>query len=314
MKKPTAAPKRRARAAAKAKAAPKVTKDAAARALPVPITHPDRVLFPEDGFTKLDLARFYDRVFPRLRPWVEDRLLSLERCPQGLRGPCFFQKEAPAGLPEGTPIQPIRHAKGTTRYVVGGDKKTQLALANLGCIAIHVWGSRASAPRQPDWVCFDLDPGVKGMPSAVLAALRVREALEARGLVPYVKTSGGKGLHVFAPIRPGPDADEVLAFAHAVGEELANKEPDFFTVETRIASRRGRLYLDAARNAFAQTVVPPYSVRVRPHAPVSTPLDWSELRPELDPAGFHIGNFESRLKKADPWAGFWKRRRALPRA
>ena len=284
------------------------------KALPVEITHPDRVLFPEEGYTKLDLALYYDRVFPRLRPWVEDRLLSLERCPGGLRGPCFFQKEAPAGLPPGTPIQPIRHANGITRYVVGGDRKTQLALANFGCIAIHIWGARASAPRQPDWVCFDLDPGSKGMPSAVLAALRVRDALEERGLAAFVKTSGGKGLHVFAPLRQGPDADEVLAFARDVGERLAANEPNFFTVETRIAKRGGRLYLDAARNAFAQTVVPPYSVRVRPHAPVSTPLDWSELGPSLDPAKFNIGNFARRLEKPDPWAGFWKKRRALPRA
>ena len=283
------------------------------KSLPVPITHPDRVLFPGDGYTKRDLADFYDLVFPKLKPWVDDRLLSLERCPQGVRGQCFFQKEAPAGMPPGTPTKAIRHANGTTRYVVGGDKKTQLALANLGCIAIHVWGSRASTPRQPDWVCFDLDPGSEGMPSAVLAAIRVREALEARGLVPFVKTSGGKGLHVFAPIRSGPDCDAVLEFAHGVGRELADNEPNFFTVETRIAKRRGRLYLDAARNAFAQTVVPPYSVRVRPHAPVSTPLDWSELGPSLDPTKFHIGNFARRLEKRDPWAGFWKRRRVLPK-
>ena len=142
------------------------------RPLPVEITHPDRVLFPGDGYTKRDLAEFYDLVFPKLKPWVDDRLLSLERCPQGVRGQCFFQKEAPAGMPAGTPTKAIRHANGITRYVVGGDKNTQLALANLGCIAIHVWGSRASTPRQPDWVCFDLDPGSKGMPSAVLAALR----------------------------------------------------------------------------------------------------------------------------------------------
>ena len=284
-----------------------------AKTLPVEITHPDRVLFPEEGYTKLDLALYYDLVFPRLRPWVEDRLLSLERCPGGLRGPCFFQKEAPAGLPAGTPIQPIRHANGITRYVVGGERKTQLALANFGCIAIHIWGASASAPRQPDWVCFDLDPGEKGMPSAVLAALRVRDALEERGLAPYVKTSGGKGLHVFAPLRRGPDADEVLAFAHGVGQRLAEKEPGFFTVETRIAKRGGRLYLDAARNAFAQTVVPPYSVRVRPRAPVSTPLAWSELAPSLDPSKFNIGNFARRLEKPDPWSGFWKKRRALPK-
>ncbi len=278
----------------------------------VPITHPDRVLFPGEGYTKLDVALFYDRVFPRLRRWVDDRLLSLERCPQGLSGECFFQKQAPAGLPPGTPTKAIRHATGVTRYVVGGRRKTQLALSNLGCIAVHVWGSRASAPRRPDWVCFDLDPGDGGFPSAIRAALRVRRALDALELESYPKTSGGKGLHVFVPIRRGPDADEVLAFAREIGRRLAEAHPDDLTVEPRIAKRRGRLYLDAARNGFAQTVVTPYSLRARPHAPVSTPLAWADVRASLDPLNFHLGNFARRLEKPDPWDGFWRRRQALP--
>jgi bifunctional non-homologous end joining protein LigD len=280
--------------------------------LPVEITHPEKVLFPEEGYTKRDLALFYDLVFPKLKPWVEDRLLSLERCPEGLRGECFFQKEAPSGLPPGTPTKAIRHEKGVTRYVVGGRRETQLALANLGCIAVHVWGSRASAPRKPDWVCFDLDPGSGGFPDAARAALLLRAALEALDLASYAKTSGGKGMHVFAPLRVGPDADEVLAFAREVCRRLAEKHPKELTVEARIAKRRGRLYLDAGRNGFAQTVVTPYSVRARAHAPVSTPLDWSEVKPSLDPAKFNLGSFERRLEKPDPWASFWKRRQALP--
>jgi bifunctional non-homologous end joining protein LigD len=284
-----------------------------AKRLPVAITHPDRVLFPEEGYTKRDVALFYDRVFPRLKPWVEDRLLSLERCPEGLAGECFFQKQAPAGLPPGTPTKSIRHEKGVTRYVVGGKRETQLALANLGCIAVHVWGSRASAPRKPDWICFDLDPGAGGFPDAIRAALWIRKALDGLELESYPKTSGGKGLHVFVPIRLGPDADEVLAFARSVGGALAEAHPEELTVEPRIAKRRGRLYLDAARNGFAQTVVTPYSLRVRPHAPVSTPLAWTEVKGSLDPARFTLGNFERRLEKPDPWAGFWKRRHALPR-
>lgn len=281
--------------------------------LPVAITHPDRVLFPGDGYTKRDLADFYNRVFPRLKPWVDGRLLSLERCPQGIRGQCFYQKEAPAGLPPKTPTKAIRHASGVTRYVVGGRRETQLALANFGCIAVHVWGSRAAAPRKPDWLCFDLDPGRGGFASAVRAALEIRDALATLRLTSYAKTSGGKGLHVFVPLRPGPDADEVLAFARAVGRILAEARPETLTDEVRIAKRRGRLYLDPARNGFAQTVVTPYSVRARPHAPVSTPLDWSEVRPSLDPLAFHLGNFEKRLAAGDPWAGFWRRRQALPR-
>jgi bifunctional non-homologous end joining protein LigD len=279
----------------------------------VPVSHPDKVYWPQEGYTKGDLVAFYDAVFTKLEPWVADRLLSLERCPDGLAGECFYQKEAPAGLPPGTPTKAIRHAKGVTRYVVGGKRETQLALANLGCIAVHVWGSRAAAPRKPDWVCFDLDPESGLFADAARAGLRVREALEELGLAGYPKTSGGRGLHVFVPIRSGPDADDVLAFAREVCRRLAAAHPDALTVEARIAKRGGRVYLDAARNGFAQTVVTPYSVRARPRAPVSTPLDWSEVKTSLDPAKFHLGNFQRRLEKADPWAGFWRRRQALPR-
>jgi bifunctional non-homologous end joining protein LigD len=283
------------------------------RRLPVSISHPDKVLWPEDGYTKRDLVLFYDAVFEKMKPWVADRLLSLERCPDGIAGECFFQKQAPAGLPAGTPTRAIRHATGTTHYVVGGRRETQLALANLGCIAVHVWGSRAAAPRQPDWVCFDLDPESGKFADAAKAGLRVRAALEELELVPYAKTSGGKGMHVFAPIRTGPDADDVLAFTREVCRRLAEENPDELTVEARKAKRRGRVYLDAARNGFAQTVVAPYSVRARPGAPVSTPLDWSEVSGSLDPRRFHLGNFAKRLEEADPWADLWRRKRDLAR-
>ncbi len=247
--------------------------------LPVAITHPDRVLFPGDGYTKRDLADFYNRVFPRLKPWVDGRLLSLERCPQGIRGQCFYQKEAPAGLPPKTPTKAIRHASGVTRYVVGGRRETQLALANFGCIAVHVWGSRAAAPRKPDWLCFDLDPGRGGFASAVRAALEIRDALATLRLTSYAKTSGGKGLHVFVPLRPGPDADEVLAFTRAVGRILAEARPETLTDEVRIAKRRGRRRPRSCPQRFRADGRHAL-LRPRP-APRSclTPLDWSEVRP-----------------------------------
>lgn len=282
------------------------------RRLPIEISRPDKVFWPAEGYTKRDLVLFYDAVYAKLEPWVRDRLLSLERCPDGMKGSCFYQKEAPKGLPSGTHTKAIRHEKGTTRYVVGGRRDTQLALANLGCIAVHVWNARAAAPRRPDWICFDLDPESQGFAESVRAALTVRAALEDLGLASYAKTSGGKGMHVMVPLRPGPDADSVLAFAREVCRRLAAAHPDRLTVEARIAKRRGRVYLDAARNAYAQTVVTPYCVRHRPKAPVSTPLDWSEVKPSLDPTKFHMGNFLRRLDKPDPWADFWKRRQKLP--
>jgi bifunctional non-homologous end joining protein LigD len=250
-------------------------------------------------------------VFPRLRRFVQDRLLTLERCPDGLDGECFFQKEKPAGLPEGTPSRRILHAGGMTNYVVGGKKETQLALANLGCLAVHVWSSRARAPRKPDWVCFDLDPASGNFRDAVAAALIVREALDALKLVSFPKTSGGKGLHIFIPIRSGPDADAVLAFARRLGERLSAAYPRQLTMEARIRDRGSRVYLDPFRNAFGQTVVAPFSVRKRPGAPVSTPLRWTEVKSSLDPAAFTLASFDKQLRRKDPWEGFFDARQPI---
>ena len=280
----------------------------------VRVSHPDKTYWPEEGFTKRDLVAFYAAAFERLKPFVKDRLLSLERCPDGMKGSCFFQKEAPDGLPESTPTQRIQHARKATNYVVGGRLETQLALANLGCIAVHVWGARCTDPRKPDWVCFDLDPSNEKFADAIPAALKVREALDALDLVSFPKTSGGKGLHVFVPIRTGPDADDVLRFAETLGARLAEAFPKIFTMESRIANRKGRVYLDPFRNGFAQTVVAPYSVRRRPGAPFSRPLAWRDIKRGLDPLRFNLGNFEKELAKKDPWADFWKARQPLERA
>jgi bifunctional non-homologous end joining protein LigD len=278
-----------------------------------PISHPDKVFWPDERYTKRDLVQFYEMVFPRLQPWMEDRLLTLERCPDGIQGECFFQKQAPKGLPRGTPTKSIRHRTKVTRYVVGGQRETQLTLANLGCIAIHAWESCALTPHQPDWICFDLDPASGKFTDAVKAALRVREELERLELASYPKTSGGEGMHIFVPIRPGPNNDQVLAFAREICRRIAKAYPNEVTTAARISQRRKRVFLDAGRNAFAQTVALPYSVRARPHAPVSTTLDWSEVKTSLDPIKFNLGNFKKRLGSNDPWSDFWKRRQPLPK-
>jgi bifunctional non-homologous end joining protein LigD len=284
---------------------------AAPERLPISVSNPDKVFWPDEGYTKLDLVRFYAFVFPNLKPWVKDRLLSLKRCPNGLLGKCFFQKEKPDSMPADTPTKRIVHENGIRNYVVGGKIETQLALANLGCIAVHVWGARASNPRQPDWVCFDLDPDSGKFADAARAGLKLKEALDALRLVSFPKTSGKKGLHVFVPIRVGPDADEVRGFADSLGTKLAAAYPKEMTMEGSIAKRKGRVYLDPFRNGFAQTVVAPFCVRRFPRAPVSTPLDWAEVKPTLDPADFNITSFEKRLSKPDPWADFFRGRQDL---
>jgi len=278
------------------------------------VSNPEKVFWPEDGITKLDLVRYYDVIFPKLRPYVKDRPLVLRRCPNGLRGRCFYQKEKPASMPADTPTTRVVHTNGVRNYVVGGRRETQLALANLGCISVHIWGSRAATPRQPDWVCFDLDPDSKRFADAARAGLRLKQALDALDLVSFAKTSGKRGLHVVVPIRVGPDTDAVRGFAERLGHVLARAYPDEITMEFSIARRRGRVYVDPGRNGFAQSVAAPWCVRRAPKAPVSTPLDWSEVRPSLDPTEFNLRTIARHLRRPDPWKDLFRVRQSLARA
>jgi bifunctional non-homologous end joining protein LigD len=278
------------------------------------VSHPDKVFWPEEGYTKLDLVEYYHAIFPKLEPYVRGRLLSLERCPDGMGGECFFQKQIPKGMPPGTPTKRIAHETDpgqVTDYVVGGDLTTQLALANLGCIAVHVMASRATSPRQPDWLCIDIDPESGKFADAARAGLHVKEALDQLKLVGFAKTSGSRGLHVLVPLRTGPDADEVLAFAESFVARVAAAHPDELTVEHSVAARGDRVYLDPFRNGFGQTVVAPCSVRRRDHAPISMPLDWSEVKPTLVPSNFNLGNFHKCLAGSNPWENFFRTRQSL---
>src|ERR1700720_2097190 len=227
------------------------------KTLPITVSNPTKVFWPDEGYTKLQLIEFYTDIFPKLQPYVKERMLSLERCPDGMRGGCFYQKEAPSSMPPGTPTKRIAHvgkSAKSTNYVVGGSLATQLALANLGCIAVHVSGSRASSLRKPDWVCFDMDPQSGQFSDAARAGLRLKEVLEVLKLESFPKTSGSRGLHVFIPIKPETDVDEVLFFAESLVAHLAAQFPKELTVEHSIAARKQRVYLDAYRNGFGQTV------------------------------------------------------------
>jgi len=285
--------------------------------LPIRVSHPEKVYWPEEGYTKLDLVQFYAMVFPRLRPYVADRILTLERCPNGMNGQCFYQKEKPESMPPGTPTKRIQNASGprkSTNYVVGGLLETQLALANLGCIPVHVFGSRAKNFPKPDWICFDIDPASGKFSDAARAACQIKDALDTLGFTSFPKTSGSRGLHLFIPIRVGPTATEVLKFAEQVTRRLAAANPRELTVEHSIAARGDRVYLDPFRNGSVQTVVAPYSVRRRPGAPVSTPLTWKEVKTSLDPATFNIKTFEARMQKKDPWSDFFQSRQNFKQA
>jgi bifunctional non-homologous end joining protein LigD len=278
------------------------------------LSNPGKVFWPDEGYTKGDLADFYRAIFPLMQPYVNDRILTLERCPDGLQGACFYQKEKPQGMPTGTPTKRIRNVSGkrkSTNYILGGSIETQIALVNLGCIPVHVTGSRGKTFPKPDWVCFDLDPASEKFSDAAAAGCLLKELLDKLGLQSFAKTSGSRGLHVFIPIRVGPSAEEVLEFAETVVEILAADHPQTLTTEHSIAARGKRVYLDPFRNGSVQTVVSPYSVRRKPQAPVSTPLTWKEVTRSIHPTDFNLGNFDLRRKGKDPWSEFFASRQNL---
>jgi bifunctional non-homologous end joining protein LigD len=281
------------------------------------ISNPDKVFWPDDRYTKQDLAVFYAEVFPWLQPYVRDRILTMERCPDGMLGECFYQKEMPKGMPAGTPTKRISNSSGArafTNYVLGGALETQIAMVNFGCIPVHVTGSRAKSFPKPDWICFDLDPMSGSFQDAARASILVKKVLDGLGLTSFAKTSGSRGLHIFVPIKVGPTADEVLKFSEKLVGIVARANPKDLTVEHAIVARGDRVYLDPFRNGAVQTVVSPYSVRRKPHAPVSTPLEWAEVAKIKDPAAFNIKTLAKRLKMKDPWKDFFEQRQPLKAA
>ena len=280
------------------------------------ITHPGKIWFPEDRITKLEVAQYYAAIALRARPWLYQRLLTIERCPDGIEGGCFFEKNFSGNLPAGVPTRtvPAESAGKNVYYVVGGSKETLLTLVNLGCIAIHVMNCQVGSLDQPDWLAFDLDPSTGQFRDAAKAASLLRELLNELRLRSFPKTTGGRGLHVLVPLRRGLNQEQVRLFAHSISQEMAGRSPTTITVQMRKAERQNRVFADWLRNAYGQTIVAPYSIRCRPGAPVSTPLDWDEVRPELNPSRFNIRTIQHRLEGNDPWADFWRSRQTLPKS
>ena len=286
---------------------------ATARVGGVTITNADKIWWPDDGITKGDVATHYARVAPRLLPFTVDRPLTVERCPDGFRGRCFYQKNFASAEKLGVATVAIRAASvnRTVHYPLGNDLPTLLTLANLGGLSLHLASARAASLEHADWLAFDLDPAAR-FTDAVAVAFVLREVLDDLGLRGYPKTTGGKGLHVLIPLRPGARHADVLACAHMVAERVVQKAPELATQSFAKSGRGGRVYLDIARNVFGATLVAPYSVRHRPHAPVSTPLAWNEVRSDLDPASLNLRTLPGRLTARDPWERFWSDFQTLP--
>jgi bifunctional non-homologous end joining protein LigD len=278
----------------------------------VKLTHPERILWPEAGITKQGLADYYVEIADWILPHISGRVLSLLRCPSGTSSKCFFAKHPWAGLGD------------AARRVDVGEKEPMMAIDSLaglmslvqaGVVEIHPWGSLANRLDQPDRLIFDLDPGEAVPWSAVVAgAGAVRDRLASYRLKSFVKTSGGKGLHVVVPIEPSASWADAKAFAASIAEAMAGDQPDRYVATVAKRARRGRIFIDFLRNDRGSTAVAAYSTRALPQASVSTPLEWDELSEGLRSDHFTIGNVRHRLGflKRDPWQGFFAVRQRIP--
>jgi bifunctional non-homologous end joining protein LigD len=275
----------------------------------VQVSHAEKVLFPDDGITKGELVGYYRAVAPRMLPLISGRPVTMQRFPDGIGRGGFLQKQIGRHFPDW--IERVTAPNRRTRQATARDEVTYVVcrhaddlayLANQGCLTPHVWLSRAPDIHRPDQMVFDLDPASEDLGVLRAAAGAVRGLLEELGLASFLKSSGSRGLHVVVPLVPAADTDTVKIFSIAVAEALAARHPDDFTTEGRIANRHGRLYLDIGRNGYAQTMAAPYAVRALPGAPVSMPLDWSELD-GWAPGRHVLRTVAERLAAPDPWAG-----------
>lgn len=284
----------------------------------VALTHPDKLYYPDAGLTKADVFDYYRRIAPRLLPHLRDRPVTLERYPEGIGEgkPHFWQKNAPAYYPDWIPIAELPTERGKlVRYVLVNNLETLLYLANQGALTFHVWFSRIAYLDRPDFVLFDLDPGEATFADAVLVAREVRRLLKSEGVEAFLKTSGKTGLHVLTRWEQDGGYDAARAWALEIAQRVVVALPERATVERSKAERHGRVYVDVMQNAKGHHAVPPYVLRPVPGAPVSMPLDWRELTPELDPKAFNLRTVFRRLarKKHDPMAGLTEAPAAVER-
>lgn len=279
----------------------------------VEITHADRILFPADGMTKGDLAGYYDSVAEVMLPHLKDRPLMLQRFPRGIEEPGFVQKDFADTLPEWMDRAEVAKEGGTVVHPVVQRRAALEWLANQDCVTVHSWLARRDRLRTPDRLVFDLDPSADDFAAVRATAHALRDALHRLGLVPYVQTTGSRGLHVVSPLRAEADFDTVRRFARDVAELVAADDPAHRTVEVRKDRRGDRVYLDIMRNAYAQTAVAPYAVRPRPGAPVATPLEWDEVDSRgMRPDRFTVRGIPRRLDgQQDPWAEMTRHARSL---
>lgn len=280
----------------------------------IALTSPEKVLYPDIGFTKLDLARYYEAVAPVMLPYVVNRPISLVRCPEGLDGEHFFQRHAMKGMNSAIKQIPIPGGETKKPYLYIDDADGLFALAQISALEIHDWGVKLPKVREPDHVVFDLDPD-EGFDFDTLkaAAVEVRDFLDALGLTSFLKVTGGKGLHVVAPITPKLGWDEVKTFCKAVADALVKVRPDRYTANMAKRARTGKIFVDYLRNQRGGTAICNYSTRARPGATVACPLRWDELKKLETAAPYTAQTLPERLKrlKTDPWEGYFATRQSI---
>jgi bifunctional non-homologous end joining protein LigD len=279
------------------------------------ITHPEKVLFPDVGITKGELAAYYEAIAPLMVPHIRSRPITMERYPNGIGQKGFFHKDVSKGFPAWLERVEVPKKDGTVHHPIVRDARSLLWLANQNCITPHVWTSRAPKLYYPDVCVFDLDPSREDPDALRAAAIAVRDLLEELGLPAWVKTTGAKGFHVAVPLDGKADFGVVERFAHAVGRFLVGRDPQRFTQEFSKADRRGRIYVDTGRNGYSATFAAPYAVRPKPGAPVSAPCSWGEIeRGDVGPRTFTLRDMGRRVADVgDLWADMPKRKRSLRR-
>jgi bifunctional non-homologous end joining protein LigD len=282
----------------------------------IELSNPDKVLFPADGYTKADLAAYYESVAEWMVPHVRDRPLNLWRWNTGIGGRLVVQQDIPKGAPDWVKrVETPRRKGGSIEHVLCQDADTLRWLANQNCITPHVWTARRDRLDRPDRIVFDLDPEAGSEFSLVReAALLVGERLREAGLEPFAMTTGSKGIHVVAPLKRTRESAWVRERARELGAEVAERSPGTLTTEWRKEKRDGKILVDTARNTYGQTVVAPYAVRALPGAPVATPLAWEELSdPDLSARAWTLRTVGERLaERGDPWAGIAGHAATLP--
>jgi len=281
----------------------------------VDISHPDKMLFTEIGWTKQSVVDFYSDLADFLLPHLKNRPVVAQCFPDGVDEKGYYQQEAPSHYPEWIKTIDVKRKEKSPQKMLEIHTRSALKfVVNQNGISFHTWKSRQDHLNNPDLLIYDLDPSGSDFSKVVRAAKKLKGFIEELGGTPYVMTTGSKGLHIVVPIQPKNSYKEVRQTAKEIAQEFIERHPDLATIEMRKEDRKGRIFLDYLRNSYGQTTVSPYSLRPLAHAPVATPLAWDELTSKLTPQTYHGRNIFRRLaQKEDPWGSLYRSRCSLKR-